>query len=81
MALAKAYINVSEDKDRKNQKWFEFFWEWVLEHFNQQLGGSDRSKHKANSKWKDLHAKIKQFNCIYNQKMNYHATGGFKVDI
>ncbi|CAH1432408.1 unnamed protein product [Lactuca virosa] len=41
--LARAYVDVSEDKQRGNQQSSDAFWERVLEHFNAQMGGSDQS--------------------------------------
>ena len=32
--LAKAYVDVSPDKERENQQRFDAFWDRVLEHFN-----------------------------------------------
>ncbi|XP_023772676.1 glutathione S-transferase T3-like [Lactuca sativa] len=81
LALARAYVNVSKDKQRGNQQRFDAFWERVLEHFSVQMGGSDRSRHQVNSKWKDLQKKCNAFNCIYNRKMNSVASGRSEADV
>ncbi|CAH1421860.1 unnamed protein product [Lactuca virosa] len=45
------------------------------------MGGSDRSRHQVNSKWKDLQKKCNAFNDIYNRKMNSVASGRSEVDV
>ncbi|CAI9270690.1 unnamed protein product [Lactuca saligna] len=81
LALARAYIDVSKDKQCGNQQRFDAFGERVLEHFNVQMGGLDLSRHQVNSKWKDLQKKCNAFNDIYNCKMNSVASGRSKADV
>ncbi|CAH1422697.1 unnamed protein product [Lactuca virosa] len=81
LALARAYVDVSKDKQRGNQQRFDAFWERALAHFNVQMGGSDRSRHQVNSKWKDLQKKCNAFNDIYNRKMNSVASGRSEADV
>ncbi|CAH1430999.1 unnamed protein product [Lactuca virosa] len=45
------------------------------------MGGSDRSRHQVNSKWKDLQKKCNAFNGIYNCKMNSLASGRSEADV
>ncbi|CAI9290301.1 unnamed protein product [Lactuca saligna] len=81
LALARGYVDCSQDKQRGNQKRFDAFWDRVLEHFNVQIGGSDRTRHQVNSKWKDLQKKCNAFNCIYNRRMNSVASGRSEADV
>ncbi|CAH1423520.1 unnamed protein product [Lactuca virosa] len=45
------------------------------------MGGSDRSGHQVNSKWKDLQKKYNAFNGIYNRKMSSVASGRSEADV
>ncbi|XP_023750223.1 uncharacterized protein LOC111898555 [Lactuca sativa] len=81
LALARAYVDCSQDKQRGNQQQFDAFWDRVLEHFNVQIGGSDQTRHQVNSKWKDLQKKCNTFNCIYNRRMNSVASGRSEADV
>nr|KAJ0203660.1 hypothetical protein LSAT_V11C500271970 [Lactuca sativa] len=81
LALARAYVDCSQDKQRGNQQRFDAFWDRVLEHFNVQIGGSDRTRLQVNSKWKDLQKKCNAFNCIYNRRMNSAASGRSEADV
>ncbi|CAI9290161.1 unnamed protein product [Lactuca saligna] len=45
------------------------------------MGGSDRSRHQVNSKWKDLQKKCNVFNGIYNRKMNNVASRRSEADV
>ncbi|CAI9275376.1 unnamed protein product [Lactuca saligna] len=81
LALARAYVDCSQDKQRGNQQRFDAFWDRVLENFNVQIGGSDRTRHQVNSKWKDLQKKCNAFNCIYNRGMNSVASRRSEADV
>ncbi|CAH1436638.1 unnamed protein product [Lactuca virosa] len=81
LPLARAYVDVSKDKKRRNQQRSDAFCERVLKHFNIQMGGSDRSRHQVNSKWKDLQKKCNAFNRIYNYKMSTVASGRSEADV
>nr|KAJ0224802.1 hypothetical protein LSAT_V11C100018130 [Lactuca sativa] len=71
LALTRAYVDVSKDKQCGNQQMFDAFWEKVLEHFNVQMGGLDQSRHQ----------KCNAFNDIYNRKMNSMASGRSEADV
>lgn len=81
IALAKAYISCSEDQERGNTQRSDSFWQNVLEHFQAQIQGTDRTKHQINSKYKDMLNKVNKFNCIYNNKMNMRASGRGDADV
>lgn len=80
LVLIRAYVDVYEDKTQKSTK-VDAFLERILENFNVQLGGLDRSQHQVNSKWKNFHRKCNEFKCIYNPRMNSLVNGRYEADV
>ncbi|CAI9275358.1 unnamed protein product [Lactuca saligna] len=81
VALAKAWIDVSKDPEIENRQQSDSFWRRILEYFSKQLGGTDRTVHQMNSKWKNMHEKMKKFNDIYNNKLTQRRSGQSEADI
>ncbi|CAH1429961.1 unnamed protein product [Lactuca virosa] len=81
VALAKAWVDVSKDPEIENRQQSDSFWRRILEYFSKQLGGTDRTVHQMNSKWKNMHEKIKKFNDIYNNKLTQRRSGQSEADI
>lgn len=79
--LVRAYVIVFEDKQYGNQQRSDAFWKRILEHFNVQLGGSDRSCCQVKYKWKYLQKKFNDYNFIYNHTMNSLASGTFEAEV
>jgi len=73
VVLAKAWIDVSKDWETGNR---ESFWGQALEYFCKELGGSDRTVHQVNSKWKEMNKKITKFNDIYKNKLAAQRQSG-----
>ncbi|KAL7608714.1 hypothetical protein Lser_V15G10950 [Lactuca serriola] len=81
VALAKAWVDVSKDPEIENRQQSDSFWRRILECFSKQLGGTDRTVHQMNSKWKNMHEKMKKFNDIYNNKLTQRRSGQSEADI
>lgn len=81
-ALAKAYLNVSEDPVKGDNQTNKTFWKKVLDVFNTHLGvDSGRSHHQVNSKWKDLNNKITAFASMYNKRKSNMSSGMNDEDV
>ena len=67
VALAKAWVQVSECKKFGNDQKCDSFWNRILEHYTTTLGSTSRTFHGLNTKWKTLNAAMGLFNGFYQQ--------------
>ncbi|KAJ0906781.1 putative glutathione transferase transcription factor MYB family [Helianthus annuus] len=74
-ALAKAYIHCTLNKKKDNQQKADGFWKQVLNHFNQTVGGSNRTHHQVRSKWLAMQTKLSTFNGLYHQADRLRPSG------
>jgi hypothetical protein len=81
VALAQSYLNISEDANVGNAQRRKKFWARVLQDFIQRLGGSDRTTHQLNSKWRDLNNRVSLFYGLYNNNCNNRGSGQSEVDV
>ncbi|KAJ0796078.1 hypothetical protein HanPI659440_Chr04g0157971 [Helianthus annuus] len=65
--LAKAYVHCTLNKKKGNQQKADGFCKQVLNHFNQTVGGSNRTHHKIRSKWLAMQTKLNTFNGLHHQ--------------
>ncbi|KAL4565928.1 hypothetical protein LXL04_030034 [Taraxacum kok-saghyz] len=75
IALSKAWVDVLKEPETDS------FWKRILDNFNKQLGGSDRTVYQVNSKWKNMNISISKFNAIYNNKITQRQTAQSDSDI
>ena len=66
VALAQSFLSISGDGEVGNNQRREKFWERIHEDFSERVGGSYRTTHQINSKWRDLNVKISLFSGLYN---------------
>ena len=63
--LVELWIEISQDKDVKNDRSDEFFWNQILEMFNEQSGHEPHSKSMITGKWTRLNGDCQKFNAVY----------------
>ncbi|XP_022003688.1 uncharacterized protein LOC110901151 [Helianthus annuus] len=73
--LAKAYVHCTLNKRKGNQQKSDGFWNQVLKHFNQTVGGSNRNHHQVQSKWMAMQTKLNTFNGLYHQADRLRPSG------
>nr|XP_043630129.1 glutathione S-transferase T3-like [Erigeron canadensis] len=82
VALAKAYINVSQDPYKGNHQAHHSFWKKVLAEFNNHLEKDLwRNYDQVKSKWKDMNGKVTSFAGIYNSKMSNMSSDTNNEDV
>ncbi|KAJ0621850.1 putative glutathione transferase transcription factor MYB family [Helianthus annuus] len=74
-ALAKAFVHCTLNKKKGNQQKKDGFWKKVLNHFNETVGGSNRTHHQVRSKWMTMKTKINTFNGLYHQADRLRPSG------
>ncbi|XP_022014465.1 uncharacterized protein LOC110913957 [Helianthus annuus] len=74
-ALAKAYVHCTLNKKKGNQQRADGFWKKVLNHYNETVGGSNRTHHQVHSKWMPMQTKINTFNSLYHQADRLRPSG------
>ena len=75
VTLAQSFLSISEDGNVGNKKRRKKFWERILQDFSMRVGGSDRSTHQLNSKWRDLNNRVSLFSGLYNNNWNNRGSG------
>ncbi|PWA69923.1 myb-like domain, Myb/SANT-like DNA-binding domain protein [Artemisia annua] len=68
VALAKAWIHISTCRKVGMEQGRDRFWERILEHFSEAMGGTPRTRHGLNTKWKTMNAAMGDFNGLYIQQ-------------
>ncbi|XP_022032950.1 uncharacterized protein LOC110934066 [Helianthus annuus] len=74
-ALAKAFVHCTLNKRKGNQQKKDGFWKKVLNHFNETVGGSNRTHHQVRSKWMTMQTKLNTFNGLYHQANRLRPSG------
>ncbi|XP_021979909.1 glutathione S-transferase T3-like [Helianthus annuus] len=74
-ALVKAYVHCNLNKGKDNQQKADGFWKQVVKHFNQTVGGSNRSHHQVRSKWLAMQTKLNTFNGLYHKADRLRTSG------
>ncbi|XP_035838174.1 uncharacterized protein LOC118485812 [Helianthus annuus] len=74
-ALAKAFVYCTLNKKKGNQQKADGFWKKVLNHYNETVGGSNRTHHQVRSKWMTIQTKINTFNGLYHQADRLRPSG------
>ena len=81
VALAQSFLFISEDGEVGNNQRHQEFWERIREDFSQHVGGSDRTAHQINSKWRDLYAKVSLFYGLYNTNWNNRGSAQSELGV
>nr|XP_043637878.1 uncharacterized protein LOC122608868 [Erigeron canadensis] len=81
VALAQAWIQISECKKFENEQKAEGFWKRVLEHYASQMGGTTRTVHGILPKWKTMNAAMGLYNGIHIQVKRAKGSGCNDLDI
>ncbi|XP_035842009.1 uncharacterized protein LOC118488488 [Helianthus annuus] len=74
-ALAKAFVHCTLNKKKGNQQKADGFWKKVLNHYNETVGGSNRTHYQVRSKWMTMQTKINTFNGLYHQADRLRPSG------
>ncbi|KAF5754754.1 putative glutathione transferase transcription factor MYB family [Helianthus annuus] len=74
-ALAKGFVHCTLNKKKGNQQKADGFWKKVLNHYNETVGGSNRTHHQVRSKWMTMQTKINTFNGLYHQADRLRPSG------
>ncbi|PWA57655.1 myb-like domain, Myb/SANT-like DNA-binding domain protein [Artemisia annua] len=80
VALAKAWIHISTCKKVGMEQGRDKFWERILEHFSEAMGGTPRTRHGLNTKWKTMNAAMGDFNGLYIQQCSIFVQITFAED-
>ena len=81
VALAQSFLSISEDGNVGNNQRRKKLWEQILQDFSQRVGGSGRSTHQLNSKWRDLNARVYLFSGLYSNNWNNRGSGQSEVNV
>nr|XP_043611706.1 uncharacterized protein LOC122583354 [Erigeron canadensis] len=81
VALAQAWIQISECKKFRNEQKAEGFWKRVLEHYASQMGGTTRTVHGILPKWKTMNAAMGLYNGIHIQVKRAKGSGCNDLDV
>ncbi|XP_035838305.1 glutathione S-transferase T3-like [Helianthus annuus] len=74
-ALAKGFVHCTLNKKKGNQQKADGFWKKVLNHYNETVGGSNRTHHQVRSKWMTMQTKINTFNGLFHQAYRLRPSG------
>ena len=81
VVLAMGWVAISEGGQVGNAQSTDSFWKRVLKYFANELGGTKRSHHQLNSKWRQMNRKVLAFNGIYNNLVNSRRSGQSDDDV
>nr|XP_043616365.1 glutathione S-transferase T3-like [Erigeron canadensis] len=81
VALAQAWVQISECKKYGNEQKADGFWRRVLEHYTTLVGPTTRTIHGLTPKWKQMNATMGLFNGLYNQAKQAKGSGCNDLDI
>nr|XP_043618427.1 uncharacterized protein LOC122590158 [Erigeron canadensis] len=81
VALAQAWIQISECKKFGNEQKAEGFWKRVLQHYASTLCSTNRTFHSLTTKWKVMNAEMGNFNGLWIQAFRAKGSGCNDLDI
>ncbi|KAL8244949.1 hypothetical protein R6Q59_011207 [Mikania micrantha] len=75
VALARAWLTISENPDVGNAQKRDGFYKKVTEHFHHLVKGRSRTVDQIYSKWNDMNASMKKWNGFYQQSSMNRKSG------
>nr|XP_043620192.1 uncharacterized protein LOC122592045 [Erigeron canadensis] len=81
VALAQAWIQISECKKYGNEQKAEGFWKRVLQHYTSTLGSTTRTFHSLTTKWKTMNMEMGVFNGLWIQAFRGKGSGCNDLDV
>nr|XP_043633588.1 glutathione S-transferase T3-like [Erigeron canadensis] len=81
VALAQAWIQISECKKYGIEQKAEGFWKRVLQHYTSTLGSTTRTFHSLTTKWKAMNMEMGVFNGLWIQAFRAKGSGCNDLDV
>ena len=81
LALTRAWIACSENKEEGNSMPKNDFWKKIKTHFDAQVGKGRRKDDQLSGKWRDIRLKVGEFCGIYHNLERLHRSGSNDFDV